>query len=301
MIVMPKFDLEKWCAHVQNFRIIYSYVVPPIVLLLSKHPIIDKYDLSSLRMLNSGAAPLSRELVEVASTRLKIGVKQGYGLSETSPTTHAQLWGEWDKSMGSIGKLLPNLEAKYMTTSEDGHEPHEAPVGEVGELYMRGPNIFLGYYNNPEATANCLSADGWFRTGDIGYQDKEGNFYITDRAKELIKYKGSQVAPAELEGLLVENEAVYDVAVIGVESKARGTEVPRAYIVRSAKSKAAGVSPAEEAANITNWLHEKIANHKRLRGGIRFVDEIPKTASGKILRRVLKERAREEDIPMAKL
>ncbi|OXV10990.1 hypothetical protein Egran_01251 [Elaphomyces granulatus] len=305
VIVMPKFDLEKWCAHVQNFRIIYSYVVPPIVLLLGKHPIVDKYDLSSLRMLNSGAAPLTRELVEVTSTRLKIGVKQGYGLSETSPTSHAQLWDEWDKSMGSVGKLLPNMEAKYMTTSESGHEPREVPVGEIGELYMRGPNIFLGYHNNPEATAGCLSADGWFRTGDVGYQDKEGNFYITDRAKELIKYKGFQVAPAELEGLLIDSEAVYDVAVIGIESKAHGTEVPRAYIVRSAKSKASGVSPAKEAANITDWLHQKITNHKRLRGGIRFVDEIPKSASGKILRRILKERARREEeilaIPTAKL
>lgn len=293
-VIMSKFDIEKFCANVQNYRITYAYVVPPVVLLLSKHPVVDKYDLSSLRMMNSGAAPLTRELVEAASARIKVGIKQGYGLSETSPTSHAQSWDEWDKYIGSVGKLMPNMEAKYMTTPEDGSEPREVAVGEVGELYLRGPNVFLGYHNNPRATAECLSPDGWFRTGDVGYQDKEGNFYITDRVKELIKYKGFQVPPAELEGLLLDHEAVDDVAVIGVESTEHGSEVPRAYVVRSAKSKASGVSAEEEAANIVNWLNSKVAQHKRLRGGVRFIDAIPKSVSGKILRRVLKQKAKED-------
>ncbi|RAH86406.1 acetyl-CoA synthetase-like protein [Aspergillus japonicus CBS 114.51] len=307
LVVMQKFDLEKWCAHVQNYRITFSYVVPPVVLLLGKHPIVDKYDLSSLRMMNSGAAPLTQELVEAVYARIKCGIKQGYGLSETSPTTHTQPWEEWRTSIGAVGKLLPNLEAKYMTMPEDGSEPQEVPAGAVGELYMRGPNVFLGYHNNPAATADCLSADGWFRTGDVGYQDRKGNFYITDRVKELIKYKGFQVAPAELEGILVDNEAVDDVAVIGVESEAHGSEVPLAYVVRSAKSLASGVSAGEEAANIIRWLDGKVAYHKRLRGGVRFVEEIPKSASGKILRRLLKKQAKEEGIgagapaPKAKL
>ncbi|KKA25449.1 Photinus-luciferin 4-monooxygenase (ATP-hydrolyzing) [Rasamsonia emersonii CBS 393.64] len=304
-IIMSKFDIEKFCANVQNYRITYAYVVPPVVLLLSKHPVVDKYDLSSLRMMNSGAAPLTRELVEAASSRIKVGIKQGYGLSETSPTSHAQSWDEWDKYIGSVGKLMPNMEAKYMTTPEDGSEPREVAVGEVGELYLRGPNVFLGYHNNPRATAECLSPDGWFRTGDVGYQDKEGNFYITDRVKELIKYKGFQVPPAELEGILLDHEAVDDVAVIGVESKEHGSEVPRAYVVRSAKSKASGVSDEEEAANIVNWLNSKVAQHKRLRGGVRFIDAIPKSVSGKILRRVLKQKAKEDEAaavaPKAKL
>ncbi|KAG2412427.1 hypothetical protein HFD88_009984 [Aspergillus terreus] len=306
LVVMQKFDLEKWCEHVQNYKITFSYVVPPVVLLLSKHPVVDKYDLSSLRMMNSGAAPLTQELVEAVYARIKVGIKQGYGLSETSPTTHTQPWEEWRTSIGSVGKLLPNLEAKYMTMPEDGSEPREVPAGEVGELYMRGPNIFLGYHNNPAATADCLSADGWFRTGDVGYQDKHNNFYITDRVKELIKYKGFQVAPAELEGILVDNEAIDDVAVIGVESRAHGTEVPLAYVVRSAKSKASGVSAEQEAANIIQWLDGKVAYHKKLRGGVRFVDAIPKSASGKILRRLLKKQAKEEEeaaaaAPKAKL
>ncbi|KAL3435869.1 hypothetical protein BDV09DRAFT_166329 [Aspergillus tetrazonus] len=302
LFVMAKFDLEKWCQHVQNYRITFSYVVPPVVLLLGKHPIVEKYDLSSLRMMNSGAAPLTQELVEAVYNRLHIGIKQGYGLSETSPTTHTQPWGEWRESVGSVGKLLPNMEAKYMTMPEDGSEPTEVPTGEVGELYLRGPNVFQGYHNNPAATADSISPDGWFRTGDVGYQDPKGNFYITDRVKELIKYKGFQVAPAELEGILVDNPAVDDVAVVGVESAEHGTEVPVAFVVRSAKSKSSGVSAAEEAKNIAKWLDSKVAHHKRLRGGVRFVDEIPKSAAGKILRRLLKKQAQEEAAsPKAKL
>ncbi|KAL2856576.1 hypothetical protein BJY01DRAFT_203042 [Aspergillus pseudoustus] len=302
LVVMAKFDLEKWCQHVQNYRITFSYVVPPVVLLLGKHPIVEKYDLSSIRMMNSGAAPLTQELVEAVYNRLRIGIKQGYGLSETSPTTHTQPWSEWRESVGSVGKLLPNMEAKYMSMPEDASEPREVPTGEVGELYVRGPNVFLGYHNNPAATADSISPGGWFRTGDVGYQDAKGNFYITDRVKELIKYKGFQVAPAELEGILVDNSAIDDVAVIGIESAALGTEVPVAYIVRSAKSKSSGVSAEEAAASIIKWLEGKVAHHKRLRGGVRFVDEIPKSASGKILRRMLKKQAQEEAVaPKAKL
>lgn len=185
LVVMAKFDLESWCNLVQYHKITVSYVVPPIVLQLAKHPIIDKYDLSTLRMLNSGAAPLTNELVNAMYGRLKIPVKQGYGLSETSPATHVQLWQEWNKPIGSVGRLLPNQTAKYMSL-----EGVEVPVGETGELWIKGPNIFLGYLNNIEGTKNALTADGYFKTGDVGRQDSEGNFFITDRVKELIKYKG---------------------------------------------------------------------------------------------------------------
>ncbi|KAL4807169.1 hypothetical protein BDV18DRAFT_113735 [Aspergillus unguis] len=301
LVVMAKFDLEKWCQHVQNYRITFSYVVPPVVLLLGKHPIVSKYDLSTLRMMNSGAAPLTQELVEAVYARLKIGIKQGYGLSETSPTTHTQPWSDWRDFVGSVGKLLPNMEARYMTMPEDGSDPVEVPTGQVGELYLRGPNVFQGYHKKPAETADSISPDGWFRTGDVGYQDPKGNFYITDRVKELIKYKGFQVPPAELEGLLVDNPAVDDVAVIGIESPEHGTEVPVAYVVRSGKSKDSGVAAAEEAKNIASWLDAKVAHHKKLRGGVKFVDEIPKSASGKILRRLLKKQAQEELASKAKL
>ncbi|KAJ5087403.1 hypothetical protein N7456_011019 [Penicillium angulare] len=302
LIVMKKFEIEKWCSLIQEYRVTFSYIVPPVVLLLGKHPVVSKYDLSSLRMMNSGAAPLTQELVENVYSRIKVGIKQGYGLSETSPTTHSQRWEDWREHIGSVGRLMPNMEAKYMSMPEDGSESEEVAVGKVGELFLRGPNVFLGYHQNQAATKECLSDDGWFRTGDVGYQDAKGNFFITDRVKELIKYKGFQVPPAELEGILTDNEAIDDVAVIGVESESHGSEVPLACVVRSAKSKSSGSSEQDEAAKIVQWLDSKVAHHKRLRGGVRFVDEIPKNPSGKILRRVLKLKFKDElKGPKAKL
>lgn len=283
---MSNFEIEKFCATIQKYKITFAYVVPPVVLLLGKHPVVDKYNLSSLRMLNSGAAPLTHELVEAVYKRLKVPIKQGYGLSETSPTTHTQPWEMWHTTIGSVGRLLPNQTAKYMSPEEK-----EVAVGEVGELWVKGPNVFLGYLNNPAGTKNALTEDGYFKTGDVGYQDKEGNFYITDRVKELIKYKGFQVAPAELEGLLISHPKINDVAVVGVYNKDQATEVPRAYIVPRP-----GVEGNKAMADdVIAWLQARVANHKRLRGGVRFVDEIPKSASGKILRRVLKLRALEEE------
>lgn len=292
LVVMAKFELERMCQHVQDFKIDFLHVVPPIVLALAKHPVVDKYDLSSIRMMNSGAAPLTRELVDALYKRNGLKVKQGYGLSETSPTTHTQEWDDWQDHVGSVGKLQPNLLAKYMSPDEK-----EVPVGEVGELWMKGPNIFVGYWKNPTGTAQALTPDGYFKTGDVGYQDKDGHFFITDRVKELIKYKGFQVPPAELEGLLVDHENVEDVAVIGIYDEDQATEVPRAYCVVKQ-----GIPKSDKTAEeIISWTNGKVAPHKRLRGGVRFVDEIPKSASGKILRRVLKERAQQEDKMKAKL
>ena len=285
-VIMSKFDLEKFCATIQREKVTFAYIVPPVVLLLGKHPIVDKYDLSSLRMMNSGAAPLTRELVDAVHNRLKVPIKQGYGLSETSPTTHTQPWHLWNSTIGSVGTLLPNQTAKYMSPEEK-----ELPIGETGELWIKGPNIFKGYHNNPEGTRNALTEDGYFKTGDVGHQDKDGNFYITDRVKELIKYKGFQVPPAELEGLLLSHPSINDVCVVGVYNKEQATEVPRAYVVAKPGSDR-GTRTAEE---IERWLAAKVASHKRLRGGVRFVEEIPKTASGKILRRVLKMKAQEEE------
>lgn len=283
---MPKFEIEQFCSIVQEEKITFAYVVPPVVLLLSKHPVVEKYDLSSIRMMNSGAAPLTKELVDAVHKRTKLRVKQGYGLSETSPTTHTQPWELWYSTIGAVGTLLPNMTAKYMSPEEK-----ELPVGEVGELWLKGPNVFKGYLNNEEGTKNALTEDGYFKTGDVGYQDKDGNFYITDRVKELIKYKGFQVPPAELEGLLVAHEKIDDVAVIGIYKEEEATEVPRAYVLPK-KGVEAGKALEKE---ISDWLAAKVANHKKLRGGVRFVDEIPKSISGKILRRVLKLQAQEEE------
>lgn len=283
---MPRFDMEDFCKFTQNLRITFSFIAPPVALGLLKDPVVNKYNLSSLRMLNSGAAPLTRELVDALWTRRKLKIKQGYGLSEASPTTHVQTWEEWYSTVGSVGKLMRGMKARYV--SPDGKE---LEAGQVGELWVSGPNIFKGYLNNPEGTKRALTADGWLKTGDVGYEDSEGNFFITDRLKELIKYKGYQVAPAELEGYLVGHDKVADAAVIGVYREDIASEVPRAYIVPKP-----GVPAGPELEkDIVDWIAAKVANHKRLRGGVRFVDVIPKSASGKILRRFLRQKAADEE------
>lgn len=293
-IVLAKFDIEKFCRLIQQHRITYAYIVPPMVLLLTKHPAVAKYDLSSIRMTNSGAAPLTEDLVKSVYKRTGIRVKQGYGLSETSPTAFQQRWEDWETAVGSTGWLFPNMQAKFCavpTHEGESDGSKELAVGETGELYVKGPNIFMGYHNNEPATRECLSDDGWFRTGDVGHLDKQGNLFITDRVKELIKYKGFQVPPAELEGYLVDHPLVDDVAVIGVESKFLGTECPRAYIVPKG-----GMSKAtkQNGQEIIKWLNGRVANHKKLRGGVKFVESVPKSASGKILRRVLKDEAKKD-------
>ncbi|KAH6707856.1 putative phenylacetyl-CoA ligase [Leptodontidium sp. MPI-SDFR-AT-0119] len=281
--VMQQFDLPQLCQSIQSSKITVAYVVPPVVLALAKHPVVDKYDLSSLREIHSAAAPLGTDLIDVIHKRLKVPIKQSYGMSETSPVITTQSRESWNKPPGSVGKLLASMSMKVM----DGE--HEVPPGQEGEIWMKGPNIFKGYYKNPKATADAIT-DGWFRSGDIGYIDNDGNIFLTDRFKELIKYNGFQVAPAQLEGLLLGHPAVNDVAVVGVYSKERVTELPRAYIVP-----AQGHTAGEDLEKVISaWLNEKVAPYKKLRGGIRFVDEIPKSATGKILRRVLAEQAKSE-------
>jgi 4-coumarate--CoA ligase len=293
-VVMAKFDLPKACQLIQDHSISFLYVPPPIVLALGKEPIVDKYDLSSLRFINSGAAPLSKHLVEAVWNRLRIGVKQGYGLSETSPTTHAQQIDEFWKYQGSVGRLVANMQAKLVDA--DGKE---VPRGEAGEILLKGPNVFGGYWRRPELNKDAFTEDGWYRTGDVGYADRKGNFYITDRIKELIKYKGFQVPPAELEEILVGREDVADACVIGVYDEDRASEVPRAYVVLKE-----GVAESDAlATELVEYVASKVAPPKRLRGGLRFSKEIPKSASGKILRRVLIDKVRKEEgaAPKAKL
>lgn len=181
--------------------------------------------------------------------------------------------------------MFPNMKAKYISA-----EGTELGPGEAGELWLTGPNIFKGYWKNASATKDSMSEDGYFKTGDVGYQDENHNFFITDRVKELIKYKGFQVAPAELEGKLMDHPGVNDVAVIGIQNDEMHTEVPRAYIVA-----AKGKNSDKDAEEIIKWVAEQVANHKRLRGGVRFIDEVPKSASGKILRRLLKDKAKQEE------
>jgi acyl-CoA synthetase (AMP-forming)/AMP-acid ligase II len=198
-------------------------------------------------------------------------------------------WDKWDKPTGSVGNLLPSMAIKFMN-GED-----EVQAGEQGEIWIKGPNICKGYYKNPKATAESINREGWYRTGDVGYIDRHSNIFITDRMKELIKYNGYQVSPAQLEGLLLGHPAVNDVAVIGVYSKEKATELPRAYVM-VAKGYASG---KELEIEIIKWMGEKVSPYKRLRGGIRFVDVIPKSAAGKVLRKVLVEKAKMEELQFA--
>ncbi|TGO25812.1 hypothetical protein BPAE_0072g00320 [Botrytis paeoniae] len=296
-IVMKSFSLPTFLSLIQEFKITYTYVAPPIVLHLAKSPVVEKYDISSLKGVVAGAAPLSRELIHMVKARLGVGVRQAYGLSETSPVTHIQL--EYDNGLGSVGPPLTNQIVKFMSPSNT-----EVPVGKEGEIWISGPNVFLGYHNNPDATSAALVTSSpslkskypFFKTGDIGFQDANGNMYITDRVKELIKYKGYQVAPAELEGVLVEHEWVEDCCVVGVFDKERETEVPVGFLVGkgSVGKEDRKVYGEKEGTEVEKWLGGKVADYKRLRGGVRWVESIPKSASGKILRRVFKEQIKKE-------
>ncbi|KAI7907900.1 uncharacterized protein BX663DRAFT_492334 [Cokeromyces recurvatus] len=282
--ILPRFDLVKFCETIQNDKITYAALVPPIYLLLAKHEIISHYNLSSFRIGISGAAPLSADLGREVKTRLPhLTIKQGYGLTETSPSAIIE---PTNRTIdGSTGILLPNMFAKVV--DENGNDVHQ---GERGELWLKGPNIMKGYINNPEATSDCIDEDGYFHTGDVVIVDKDEHFYIVDRIKELIKYKGFQVPPAELEGILLTLSIVADCAVIGVYDNTQATELPRAYITLKP-----GYIPSEETAQeIMKYVADRVVPYKQIRS-VRFIDVIPKSASGKILRRVLRDTAHAEE------
>ncbi|HEX2268175.1 MAG TPA: 4-coumarate--CoA ligase family protein [Pyrinomonadaceae bacterium] len=272
IVMMPRFELESFLKTAQDYDVSLAHLVPPIVLALSKHPIVDNYRLPKLRTIFSGAAPLGEELTRACMERLGCSVRQGYGMTETSPVTRSSPEPPHTIKFGSVGVPAPNTECKIV----DLDTGEALGFGQRGEVCVRGPQVMKGYLNNPEATAQTIDAEGWLHTGDIGYVDEDGHFFIVDRAKELIKYKGLQVAPAELEAILVTHPCVADAAVIPYPDEEAG-EVPKAIVVLR--------QPSEPEA-ILEFVAERVAPHKRIRY-IEFVDTIPKSPSGKILRRVL--------------
>ncbi|KAL3704767.1 hypothetical protein TMatcc_008439 [Talaromyces marneffei ATCC 18224] len=277
--IMPRFDLESFCNVVQNQKITYVYAVPPVVLQIVQNPIVEKYNLSSIRLINCAAAPLPTELIRTLRTKFGLSIRQQYGMSECSPCTHSQVHQEGDEHPGAVGRLVPNVTAKYVPIAGEEVRPGRAE----GELWVKGPNVFLGYLNNPAATKESFSRDGFYKTGDIGYEDAYGNFVLTDRIKELIKYNGFQVPPAELESLLLGHPAVADVAVVGIPSGQAGSELPRAYI----KAKENSQGDRKTADDIVEYVRVRVVAYKQLRGGVHFVDAIPRNPAGKILRREL--------------
>jgi acyl-CoA synthetase (AMP-forming)/AMP-acid ligase II len=270
LVTMPRFDLEEFLRLIQDHSITQAFLVPPIILAMAKHPLVDKYDLSSLETVLSGAAPLDAALEAAAAGRIGTLVTQGWGLTETSPVVTTNLGGE--PRPGSVGRLLPNTRMRVVDPASGADQP----VGQTGELLVAGPQVMKGYLGRPEETAAMLDPDGWLHTGDLGYVDGDGYWYVVDRVKELIKYKGLQVAPAELEAVLLTHPAIADAAVVRAPDEEAG-EVPKAFVVVR--------SPLTEA-EVMAYVAERVAPFKKVRM-VEFVDEIPKAPSGKILRRVL--------------
>jgi acyl-CoA synthetase (AMP-forming)/AMP-acid ligase II len=281
IVTVPRFELEPFLKLVQDHGVTLAHLVPPIVLLLSKSPVVDNYDLSKLQTIFCGAAPLDEHLTRACMQRLDCAVRQGYGMTETSPVTHSSPSDPSQVKFGSVGVPAPNTECKVVDLETGDILTHN----KEGEVCVRGPQIMKGYLNRPEATAATVDSDGWLHTGDIGYADDEGHFFIVDRAKELIKYKGFQVPPAELEALLLTHPAVADAAVIPAQDDEAG-EIPKAYVVSK------GDTTAEA---LMDFVAERVAPHKKIRL-LEFIDKIPKSPSGKILRRVLVQQERERKV-----
>ena len=277
IVTLPRFELEQFLRTMQDHRVTYANVVPPIVLALAKHPIVDSFDLSALATVFSGAAPLGDDLARACAKRLNVRVRQGYGLTETSPVTHYHPMSADVDEPASVGPLVANTEARVV----DPGTGQDVQRGERGELWIRGPQVMLGYLNKPESTAACMTPDGWFKTGDVAIADEKGWFCIVDRVKELIKYKGMQVAPAELEAVLLSHPSITDAAVIPVPDDEAG-EIPKAYVVVRA--------PMTEA-EVMAFVAERVSPYKKIRR-VEFTDVIPKSPSGKILRRLLVEKER---------
>jgi len=277
IVTMPRFDLEQFLRLVQQYRVTRAGIAPPIVQALAKQSLVDRYDLSSLKALLSGGAPLGEETLRACAKRLGCAVRKGYGLTEVAPVSH--LTPTYGSHLSSVGPCMPNTECRVV----DPATGREQGPNELGEIWVRGPQMMKGYLNQPAATAQAMDGQGWLHTGDIGYVDPEGYLYIVDRLKEMIKYKGYQVAPAELEAVLLSHPRIVDAAVIPSPDEEAG-EVPKAFVVLKGE---------ETPEEILGWVNARVAAYKRIRR-LEVVKEIPKSPSGKILRRILIQREREQ-------
>jgi long-chain acyl-CoA synthetase len=278
LVIMEKFDMVTALTLMQEHRVTLFYAVPPVLLALSQYPELKKYDFSSVRYIMSGAAPLPPEVGRRVQELTDVQVLQGYGLTEAAPLTHVNpVDNPAAIRLESVGLPVSDQDEKIVSLDD---ETTELGPETVGELVIRGPHIMRGYWKAPEETARVLR-DGWLYTGDIARRDSHGYMYIVDRKKEMIKYKGFGVAPAELEALLHEHPAVADCAVVPKPDPEAG-EIPRAFVVLRPNVRV----PADE---LMRFVAERVAGYKRIRA-VEFIDAIPKNPSGKILRRILKER-----------
>ncbi|KAH6908166.1 AMP binding protein [Coprinopsis sp. MPI-PUGE-AT-0042] len=295
VMVNTGFSVPSFCRAVERYKVTSVLVVPPIILDLSESKELDKYNLSSITNISSGAAPLSIALAAKFLDRLKARganpvLLQGCGSTETTCPCQIVRPEESVKKFGSVGALLPNIEARLVVEAPgDSGGFRDAEEGEEGEMWLKGPTITKGYLNNPQANASTFTKDGWFRTGDVLRRDEDGYYYIMDRKKEMLKYKH------ELESLLMENPEVGDAGVIGIMDVYSGNELPRAY-VRPANPNILS-NPAEKQAyerRIAKWVEGQVSSYKYLRGGVIAIPEVPKSGTGKILRNELREWAKAE-------
>ena len=289
LVIMPSFDLEVFLATIQNYRCSVAFIAPPVAVALAKHPMVDEFDLSSLRFVLSGAAPLDEELGHAVADRLGCRMLQGYGMSELSPTSHSMPSDGGEQSvgvaapLGSVGWTVPNALSKLIDPATGAEiavpaDGRSAP----GELWFKGPNVMAGYLGNGAATAETIDTEGFLHTGDMACVDADGCVYIVDRLKELIKYKGYQVPPAELEALLLTHPGISDAAVVGVTDAQSGEEIPKAFVVRQS-----GEDLTAEA--VMDFVAAHVAPYKKVRQ-VEFINAVPKSASGKILRKDLRQR-----------
>jgi len=278
--IMKAFQFEEYLHLIQRHKITRLQTVPPIIVMLSKRPEVSKYDLSSVKEILCGAAPLGRELQHEVESKLGIRITQGWGMSETTCAV-AGVPTECNPPPGSIGLVKPNTEVMFV--DDNGNE---VPIGKEGEIYVRGPQIAIGYWKNEEATKDTFGG-GWLKTGDVGVMNEEGYMWIVDRKKELIKVNGLQVSPAELEMALIEHPDIEDAAVVGIDLSTG--ERPRAY-VKVAEHAEGRLIPEQ----VQDWIKPRVAKHKALVGGVVFVPEIPKLMSGKIQRKTLREWAKRD-------
>jgi acyl-CoA synthetase (AMP-forming)/AMP-acid ligase II len=277
LVSMPRFDLEEVLRVLQDQRITRALLVPPILHALATHPLVARYDLSALRLIGSGAAPLDPGLARACAERLGCPVVQGYGLTETTTSVVSTAGAPLGPRHGSVGVLLPGTQARIV----DPASGQDLGSGAPGELWVRGPQVMRGYLNAEQATAAVLDQDGWLRTGDLCRIDPDGYLFVVDRVKELIKYKGHQVAPAELEAVLLAHPQVADAAVVPSPDPEAG-ETPKAFVVAN--------GPVDAQA-LMAWVAERVAPYKRIRR-VEFVDQIPKGPYGKVLRHLLLQRDR---------
>ncbi|MEE9242636.1 MAG: AMP-binding protein, partial [Mycobacterium sp.] len=289
LVIMQKFDLAEFLGNIAEHKCTIAFIAPPVAVALAKHPLVDSYDLSSLNVVMSGAAPLDAELGLAVAERLGCKVVQGYGMSELSPVSHitpfdgGRLNMRVDAPPSSVGWTVSNAASKIIDP-DSGDEidfPTEG-LSKTGELWFKGPNVMAGYLNNDEATRATVDDNGWLHTGDLAQVDAAGCVYIVDRLKELIKYKGYQVPPAELEAVLLSHPQIADAAVVGVPD-ADGEEVPKAFVVKLTSPDVAELTEAEVMAFVAG----QVAPYKKVRQ-VEFIEAIPKSASGKILRKDLR-------------